>query len=281
MNRGKQTSAPSGGYTIIEVMIFLAVSALMFFMAMVFISGKQAKAEFQNAVRDFESQLTDVANNVATGYYAKSDNFSCTRSGSPAEPRIDFGSVNNLGQNTDCIYVGTVLKFNQGPTSGPAQFNQVAMAGLRESGGGPTATLADANPRPIADTGTQHNGTIMTIGGGAWVGCVAYDTDHCDISSAGNAAVGFFTTFGSSSLSPSTGGNSIQADTYVYPTVNLGDGAAQWVGKLRTPTQKPGNVVICLRSGGNSEYALVKIGGGGNGSSVITTEVKSGGEPCS
>ncbi len=66
MNRGNRST----GYTIVETMIFLAVSSLMFISAMILINGRQSRAEFIQAVRVFEANLRDVANDVSTGYYA-------------------------------------------------------------------------------------------------------------------------------------------------------------------------------------------------------------------
>ena len=69
MNRGE---ARRGGYTIVETLIFLAVSALLFVSTIILISGRQAKAQFTNSVRDLVSDITDVANDVANGYYQTS-----------------------------------------------------------------------------------------------------------------------------------------------------------------------------------------------------------------
>lgn len=63
MNGGYQ----SRGYTIVEVLIFMAVSGLMFVMAVVFVSGKQANAEFRQGLYVVNSDIRSVINDVANG----------------------------------------------------------------------------------------------------------------------------------------------------------------------------------------------------------------------
>ena len=69
----------SYGYTIVEVMIFLAVSSLMFLIAVGFISGKQNNVEFTLSVNTLKSDIQQVFNNVSSGYYASRNNFSCRK----------------------------------------------------------------------------------------------------------------------------------------------------------------------------------------------------------
>ena len=58
------------GYTIIEVMIVLAVSGLMFIIAATFINGKQQRATFTAGVNEMASELQNVIEQVNDGSYA-------------------------------------------------------------------------------------------------------------------------------------------------------------------------------------------------------------------
>ena len=69
MDRGRK----SGGYTIIEVMIFLAVSAFMFVVAAYFIQGKQANAEFNQGMQAINSSMQKVINDVNDNNYPPVD----------------------------------------------------------------------------------------------------------------------------------------------------------------------------------------------------------------
>ena len=66
MNGGKRPL----GYTIIEVMIVLAVSGVMFIIAASFISGKQESTAFTEGANEFASQLQQTIAEVADGQYS-------------------------------------------------------------------------------------------------------------------------------------------------------------------------------------------------------------------
>lgn len=102
------------GYTILEVMIFLAITGVLFASAVVAIGGSQEQAQYSQAVRDFEIQIKDVANDVANGYYPAYDRGSCEQTGGGKvllKPDNSPGS-GEPGTNVDCINVGKTLMFN-------------------------------------------------------------------------------------------------------------------------------------------------------------------------
>lgn len=100
------------GYTIIEVMIFLAISGLLFASAVVAVGGGQRQAQYSQAVRDFETQIKDVANDVSNGFYPSYERGRCSVTGSG----INFdNSINGApGTSDDCVYAGKNLMFNLG-----------------------------------------------------------------------------------------------------------------------------------------------------------------------
>lgn len=111
--RAKYTQA----FTIIEVMIVLAVTTGLFMIATVLISGKQARTEFAVASRLMRSQIQTVLNEAASGYYPN-ENINCWIKGEAyygATPHFSV-SANNKGKNTQCIYAGNMLIF--GPSNG-------------------------------------------------------------------------------------------------------------------------------------------------------------------
>ena len=100
------------GYTVIEVMIVLSVSTLLFASAVVAYSGQNRKTQFTNSVRDMETKIQDILNDVSTGYSPSSGNFTCTRSGSPAVPIINPTEEAEQGKNQDCIFLGKEVIIN-------------------------------------------------------------------------------------------------------------------------------------------------------------------------
>ncbi|MGH7234474.1 MAG: type II secretion system protein [Candidatus Saccharimonadales bacterium] len=69
MAGGKQKTPMRKGFTIIEVMIFLAVSGFTFLIAASFINGKEAQAEFTTGMNGANTVLRSLINNVANGDY--------------------------------------------------------------------------------------------------------------------------------------------------------------------------------------------------------------------
>src|SRR5688572_2958718 len=104
--------ASRAGYTIVEVMIFLAVSGMMLTMALLLVNGQQNKTEFAQTVRDLESRIQDVTNDIATGYYSRSGNIRCGYQ-IPSNPASGIvltpASGVEQGANSDCIFIGRVM----------------------------------------------------------------------------------------------------------------------------------------------------------------------------
>ncbi len=57
----------AGGYTIIEVLMFLAISGLIFVTTMVAIRGQAAHSEFIAGTNDINTKLQQWINEVVTG----------------------------------------------------------------------------------------------------------------------------------------------------------------------------------------------------------------------
>lgn len=273
MNRGRKGTSPIGGYTIVETLIFLAVSAAIFFAAMMYVSGRQNREYFITAVRDFETKLLDVANDVATGYYQRSGSLGCAATA--AGPT--YSSTGDLGKNESCIFVGTVLKL--GDNSNKETFTQFALGGLRQTGGANTVNLAEAKPKVINQPSLPQ---ASKIGAGVTVECIAVHAVSCTPSpTSAYAALGFFTTFDGASLMAQNGGV-IQANLIAFSGVRLSDGAHSSTvldqlnntANYTSPDLNPG-AVICLKSGGTNQYALITIGGNNSTNLATKTEIKS------
>lgn len=103
---------PHHGYTIIEVMIFLVVSGLIFVGAMVAVGGRQQSVQYTQAVRDFEIQLRDVMNDVSDGYYPEYTNGVCVTSSGSVD--FDTSGTSTPGTNVQCVNIGKIMMFNLG-----------------------------------------------------------------------------------------------------------------------------------------------------------------------
>lgn len=270
------------GYTIVEVMVVLAVTGGLFVAIAGTLAGRQAKTEFGVAAREMESQLQDVVNDVSTGFYSNPGTFQCNTvpiSGGQQVPNITSAPPGgtNQGTNDACIFIGRVNHFNLG-TNGKS-YNIYTVAGAREMTSGVTRrevqNFDETNPRPVTSPPfTPASNVDITEERSVPPGLVIDQMYYRDSSGRHNVtAVGFFTTFGSYGTvginSGSTGVNVVPLSTgtakgdVVTAITNLSTG---------TPVMNPsGGVFVCMNGDGTNSNALLSIGGSGQ---QLTTDLQ-------
>lgn len=106
--KARELFGGSWGYTIVEVLIFLAVSGALLVAAMTMISGRQEKTRFNQSIDEMGQVLEDVFNDVATGYYPSNNNLACTDS--PALS-ITNSATTEKGTNSGCVFSGKLISF--------------------------------------------------------------------------------------------------------------------------------------------------------------------------
>lgn len=289
MYRGRDDR--TNGYTIVETLIFLAVSAAMFVSAMALISGRQAKAEFTQGVRTFNSTLQDVANDVSTGYYADSTvngtRFSCTANAVSVSLFAAGGPSDNQGTNKDCIFVGKTIQFGPNP-AGLENYNLITLVGKRlvnGTSGHDVQTFQEANVTAVVPSAVSRVDATLTgrFGGGVTVECVLTAntvftpaTDHPCTNTPTAYKVDmltFLTTFHGLDNSGNLESGSSQVDLIASKnTTSLGQTlsyTAQRINGFKPsgPTQNvwtnpAGGAFICLQSNGSHQFAMIQIGGG-------------------
>lgn len=110
------------GYTIIEVLIVLAVSGLMFVIAAGFINGKQARTTFTQGVNEMASQIQSLMQDVIDGHYTDIK-IKCTANVSPPGlPIFSNVGVVSQGTNQTCSFIG---KFIHTPISNKTDVYEV------------------------------------------------------------------------------------------------------------------------------------------------------------
>lgn len=112
MKKGGFTERKKLGFTIVETMIVLAVSGGLFLIAALYINGKQAKTEFQVGVRDVQTKIQQVINEVNSGYYPTSD-FNCSTGGIGGNLTISTPGSTAQGSHDKCIFAGKTLVISQ------------------------------------------------------------------------------------------------------------------------------------------------------------------------
>jgi type II secretory pathway pseudopilin PulG len=273
---GPQRRLVQRGYTIIEVMIFLAVTGAMFAIVMRTFSGQQARAEFNTAVREVESKFQDVINNVGSGLYSNNGNIQCILDGPNNIKLID--TTTTQGTNTPCIYIGQMIHF--APAGNRSMFNIYSVAGKRVDAatGREISDIAESQPMVIArGPSPPFNGCATcpdttdtyTIPPGLTIARVTYNDTGTWVDTG---SMGFFTTFSTYNTTGSLQSGSQTSDLVVIkspPAPGLDTNKENMVMHmdLRLDTapehiKKPSNgVKVCFEGDSTDQVAVFTISG--------------------
>ncbi|MEX0934550.1 MAG: type II secretion system protein [Candidatus Saccharimonadales bacterium] len=100
----------NSGFTILELILFIAISSLMLTIAFTSVAGRTQQAQFNDSVRTLESQLRRHVTNVSTGLNLRG-NVDCVLSGGV----LTFPDNDNAvdpGRNVSCVANGMYMSFD-------------------------------------------------------------------------------------------------------------------------------------------------------------------------
>lgn len=281
----------SAGFTIVEVMIVLAVSGFMFVAAVLLVNGRQGRTQFQTAINNLQQELQQTVNETSSGYYPNNGNIQCSGNVTGAVKLNTAAS--GAGQNTGCLFIGKAIQFGIG-SSEPAT-NQLGVLTLvgnqyQADGSSPVLTLTQSLPRAIypanagetiAPTNVPNGSLTVNLQNGLSVAasssvCGAGRGGMCYIVSGTPTKTGIVAfaagdSSGNIAASDSTGG--LKPGTEQFSLYGV-SGAAANEG-LDVATQKIGNaagnpsglvsadsVSICIASATNNQSGLLTIDAG-------------------
>lgn len=155
------------GYTIVEVLIFMAISSAMFVFVVITFAGRQEDIRFRQSLNDFEAQMRDLMNDVSTGFLPNAD-FECQVL---ADGSFDFsGGMGEQGANADCVNLGKAVVINDTSDN----FAAMSLVGSNQA----LSRASDYEAlglQPVTDSGSGDNVfTTTTLTGGAEVYKVAF-----------------------------------------------------------------------------------------------------------
>ncbi|MBI2007839.1 hypothetical protein HYS85_01200, partial [Candidatus Saccharibacteria bacterium] len=241
-----------GGYTIVEVLIVLVVSLVVFFAAVTVFSGKQGKTEFAQAMRDVESQIQAVINDVRVSTYPDASNYRCIIDPLSQRPALVSGS-SQIGTNTNCIFLGKAIELST--TTNPDQLNVYTVLGRRLNGSTPVTTFEYPNPEPNPETMDQLTETYKIIFGATVLSA------RQDASPATEPAylMGFYNSLHPTSA-PTQGSQSLKTVGYIGPN-NFGPGLVKTaIRGLSVATPVNSKIwTICFQSGTSNETAQLVV----------------------
>ncbi|HVX58894.1 MAG TPA: prepilin-type N-terminal cleavage/methylation domain-containing protein [Candidatus Saccharimonadales bacterium] len=141
-----------GGYTVIEVMIVLAITGVLFGSAVMVFNGQQAKTSLSQNMYDFASKLQSYVTEVNSGVYDNSQTYGCSISGGKATL-----STTSPGTNNDCLFVGRAIQLI--PNSSDVYVYTIIGNRNLYNGGNDTGktaqSLEDTNPQVASAAGTM------------------------------------------------------------------------------------------------------------------------------
>lgn len=289
----------SDGYTIIEVMIFLAVSGFMFILAAVFINGKQAQVAFQQGMQAAASTMTNAINTVANGEYQPlpSDVQCVSPGGSHPHFQPNPSGDTTQGANYGCIFMGKVMQF--GTNSDGTAYQTFTIAGrqytsLAGSLPQPVQTFADALPVAVT-SGNSGNRVDLTQTGTLEQGLAAYVPNgqtssvflcsgNCNGSTSasdpnmkqGVNYVGFFGSFGSYNSGVAASQSSGAQNVVVATIPSLPDGTGRTSGEI-LPLTTGNYIVLCFANG--NRIGSVTIGGTSGQQTAVSVDYNED-SPC-
>lgn len=240
----------SSGFTIVETMIVLAITGLLFVTISAAWSGRQNFYEYQSASKEMQSHIQQAVSDVRNGYFPDTGNFSCT-----APAALSFGTGGQQGKNSACIFLGKALQFKVG-TAYPEVIDVVTVAGKNAPGSTLVNSLPTAAPALTesftADADLKLLHTRINGGANDTINGVAFlsDTGTSDVVS------GMLESGGQSIHAYGVTGTLGTGDNFgsTNPATGVPLGA-----KLVSITAASG-IQLCFQSQGTNNFALITIG---------------------
>lgn len=257
------------GFTIVETLAVLAISAGLFVAVAATLSGRQGRTEFAQSMQDVRSQIQQVIDDVGAGSFPDTNNFTCSPGASG--PVFASGS-GNQGGNTGCMFLGKVIQLDIAGTNDPEEMRVYTLAGLqRDSAGAETTSYANAKPKVIAPTTTDAARPDASTKGRLKYGLTTKEAYY----GAGNTPVGsiaFLSTLSGGPLVSSSQSLNVIPITGSTLNASAAAGAQTIENNVATSTMNVSTgIKICFVSGGTKQSGLITIGGAGRQLSVSLT----------
>jgi pilin/secretion family protein with methylation motif len=225
----------SSGYTIIEVMIFLAISAALMGAALNLVSGRQSETEFNQKMRDTQSKIQDWLNDVSTGFTGGDPSqLNCSDKGNGGRPYVVSGTPS---ADPECVFLGKAIQFTDSNNKKTVASQDetlyiYSVFGLRLSPATGTlpASMDEANPTAaVGKNGGGSNPADLTE---TFSLAPAHITSVCSIPQGSNSCskshlLGFMNSFNTEQNTSQNGSEDLSVFQYDF---NGDDGPADQTG---------------------------------------------------
>ncbi|MCA9343580.1 hypothetical protein KC947_01345 [Candidatus Saccharibacteria bacterium] len=249
-----------GGFTILETIIVLTVMSALLASALLLFQQRIPKTQFQKSLNELVSQMTDISNQVATGYYPRTTDYNCSSG------VIDTSDTSDQGENASCIFIGQAVKFGSDGCTNPGnecdKLKVYTIFGSRLNSSGQIASsMTDARAKISSDFGTQE-----------YTNSFGLSVEKVKVGSDNYGGVAYVQSFGSSLGGGSLNGATQVAISPVGQYSNVSESNINFeshnFGFSSAELNPSSGILLCVKSGTTNQYALVTLGANGNAMNV-------------
>lgn len=210
---GGLTRVFNAGYTIVEIMIVLGISGVIFVSGWALFAGQGAETGFNQAMSDVASEITTRAKEVASSSLANYQGYSCSLAGSPPRTVLSPSSGSSTTGNQDCLALGKAFE----AIPGTADIYIYGILGNRQfyingvPSGLPT-NLSQANPTTASAAGTDLTDNYK-LGAGAQIVSSKVSSGATESTSS---LIGFYLGFNGEDSADQSGSLSVAPVSYNF-----------------------------------------------------------------
>lgn len=274
-----------GGFTIVETLMVLAVTSVMFVVVIGSMTGRQNRIQFSQGMRDISANISDIMNDVSTGYFPTTPGLTCTAGTGSDNPAPQLGYDASTGDTTgarkDCVFAGKVIQIG---TDNSASAGYVySMVGRRlfyDSGGNPSDVSRFLDLKPVvADLATTELSLPYGIrivrsdgsDGGRAIG--VFYKNFRGVSLNGQTSSGV-TSVSVASVTSALTGTSMMSQSNVITAAN---NTVAVDGKFLSGSS---TLTLCFKSDDANQTATITMGDGISGNQRIDFDVNLSGVTC-
>lgn len=166
------------GYTIVEVLIVIAISGALLAAASLLLKGQQSETIFQQSLSDINSKIQNTVKGVSNSLFPNSSQYTCSlQAGTDGVKRATLKKEagGGVGTNQDCLFLGKALQV----IKGQGAINIYSVLGGRTYDTGNQSklavTFAQTNPEPAITGGTDLTENFRPSTNGAFLLSAKYD----------------------------------------------------------------------------------------------------------
>lgn len=287
-----------GGFTIVETLLVLGVTSIMFVAVISSITGRQNRIQFSQGMRDIGSNISDIMNDVNTGYFPTILGLKCIAGNDNAPPQLSYDvSVGDAtGAREDCVFAGKVIQIGTETSASDGFIYSMTGRRLTYSAGGSSDVSNFTELKPVVVDSKNTNNVSgpgasnldATVGLSLPYGIRIVRSDGTD----GGRAIGvFYKNFRGVSLNgqSSSGVTSVSVadvtsadpDRSMMSQDKVIAAADNDTGGLESRFLSGNStLVLCFKSDATGQTATITIGDGISGSQRIDFDVNLSGVLC-